>query len=191
MYKKNPLNRTVLVLNKNWLAVGTTTVRRALIAVFREAAFIIDPETYAVLEFEEWAILDPDDEEDALNTTSIKIKIPEIILLRNYSGTFIKKMKLSRRALLARDNYTCQYCFKRPPVKPTVDHVIPKSKGGRSSFSNTVIACRKCNERKGNKTLEELGIDQFDIPDPRNVKNPILAMIHPTQRAKSWDKFIN
>ena len=187
--RRKPLNRLVLVLNRNWFPVSITTVRRALTSVFRGSALIIEPESYMALEFEEWAGLSVTEDEDFIATSSVKIKIPEIIIMQSYGGTFTKRVKLSKRSLLARDNYTCQLCQSKPPVRATIDHVIPKSKGGRTSWTNCVIACRKCNEKKGNKTPQELGLN-IEVAARHNTRHPVLSLVHPNQRVKSWDKFI-
>lgn len=90
-----------------------------------------------------------------IHGVSKRFKLPKILRLNN-KHIHIKKIKLSRHSLLARDQYECQYCEKKLSIKSlTIDHVVPKSKGGPTTWLNVVSACHSCNNKKGNKSLRE------------------------------------
>ncbi len=87
------------------------------------------------------------------------MRIPRIVLLVHYNTVPRAPVRLSRRNLFLRDDYTCQYCGLRPPLRElNLDHVLPRSRGGRSSWENLVTSCRHCNLRKGRETPEECGM---------------------------------
>ncbi len=97
--------------------------------------------------------------EREIRSVSISMKLPAVIrLLRN--GRWYKgRVKFSRETVFQRDSYTCQYCHKPfPSHKLTCDHVIPRSRGGATTWNNVVTACLSCNTRKGNKRLEQAGV---------------------------------
>ena len=88
---------------------------------------------------------------------------PSVIRLRRYINIPIKKVELSRKNILRRDGHQCQYCgSNKPPL--TVDHVMPRSRGGADSWENLVCACIKCNVKKGNRTPEEAGMKLMKTP---------------------------
>ena len=87
---------------------------------------------------------------------SVAIAAPEIILLANYNRVPRHEAPFTRRNLFLRDDHTCQYCGRRHPTQNlSIDHVIPRSRGGRTTWENCVIACVPCNARKGNRLLNE------------------------------------
>lgn len=89
----------------------------------------------------------------------LSICVPEVIALRTYDGYPVRGVAFTRRNVYKRDGHTCQYCGKRPGVDElTIDHVIPRSRGGPSSWENCVTACRPCNARKANRLAHELNL---------------------------------
>jgi len=90
---------------------------------------------------------------------NLSICVPEVIALRTYDGYPARGVAFTRRNLYKRDSHTCQYCGKRPGVEDlTIDHVLPRSRGGPSSWENCVTACRPCNARKANRLAHELNL---------------------------------
>ncbi len=114
----------------------------------------------ALLSLKEVAIADENlpDVDSYINTPKMKIPAPQVIILTNYNDVHVKAMKFSPRALYKRDNYTCQYCNKKKKSDElSIDHVIPRSKNGATSWENCVTACFKCNNKKSDRTLKETG----------------------------------
>lgn len=94
--------------------------------------------------------------DDDIRSVSITIKVPAVVRLLHRVRGKKQAVKFSRINVATRDNFTCQYCGERLPLgKLTYDHVIPRSQGGRTTWENIVMACYKCNERKGNRTPEK------------------------------------
>lgn len=153
------LTKPTLVLNKSWLAIDSTTVRTAVCNVLADRALFIDTDDFSKHDLTSW-IKQPIKENDLfLRTTYCKIKLPEIILLKQYNKIAKRKVVFCRLNLWKRDNYRCQYCgIKLKLSDGTIEHVVPQSRGGISCFANCVLACVKCNTKKRNRTPEEAGM---------------------------------
>jgi len=176
------LDERTLVLNRNWVPIGTTSVRTAICLIYREAARAVHPEDYSVHDFDS-------EEEPCIRTVSLRLKVPEVVLLTEYDRFPRRKVTFSRRNIYRRDRQTCQYCGARPPIEElSVDHVLPRSRGGRSSWTNCVLACLRCNRRKANRTCEEAGIKPLRPPD-EPAWTPCIA-IPLGRRRTSWEQFI-
>jgi 5-methylcytosine-specific restriction endonuclease McrA len=130
----------VLVLNATFEPINVCTVRRAVVLLLKEKA--------ELLEHAEWQ----------LHSASSTIDRPMVIRLVTYVRIprDTHRRKITRRAVFARDDWTCQYCGARSNL--TVDHVVPRSKGGASTWENIVASCAPCNRRKGNTPLRQAGM---------------------------------
>lgn len=182
------LDRATLVLNRSWRPVHVTTVRRALCMVFRGAARIVCPETLSTFDFEEWIAVPPACDELAIRSPSIRIAAPEVVLLQQYDRVPCHEAPFTRRNLFLRDDFTCQYCGRRRPTDHlSVDHVVPRSRGGTTSWENCVLACVGCNARKADRTLKEAGLHLLRQP-VRPRWTPYLTL-RPSQRMDSWARF--
>ena len=186
----NVLTQPALVLNRSWVAVATTTVRHALGLVFNGSAKAIQPETYEVFDFSDWADLAVEADEPHVKTVSLRIRVPEIIVLTRYSGVPRHAVNFSRRNLYRRDSFACQYCGAKPGQQElSIDHVIPRSRGGTSTWENCVLACMRCNRKKGSKLPHEAGLvlrKEPAMPD----WTPTLDI--PVGRFRqSWEKFVS
>ncbi len=183
------LNEPTLVLNKSWRIVNVTTVRKAIALLYEGAALAVCPETYETYDFSSWLTLRPKKGERSIRTVRLRIKIPEVVQLTHYDRLPPKSVNFSRKNIYKRDNYTCQYCGVQPGLEQlTVDHIIPRSRGGRSDWSNCTSACWKCNKKKGNKTLEEAQMKLLRKPcKPEGSKAIFFSF---TRIKKSWEKFI-
>jgi 5-methylcytosine-specific restriction endonuclease McrA len=184
------LNEQALVLNRSWAAIATTSVREALSMLFTGAAKAIRTETFEAHEFESWASLNVSDDEPCVRTVSLRIKVPEVIVLTSYNGMPVPKPTFSRRNLYRRDANTCQYCSRRPGTSElTIDHVMPRSRGGKSSWTNCVLACVACNSRKGSRLLAQAGMHLIKPPAvPRWT--PIME-VPITRVRQSWKRFVS
>ena len=130
----------MLVLNATYEPINVCTVRRAVVLLLKEKAELI--------EHAEWQ----------LHSATATLDRPVVIRLVAYVRVprDTHRRKITRRAVFARDDWTCQYCGARSNL--TVDHVIPRSKGGNSSWENIVASCAPCNRRKGNLLLRHSGM---------------------------------
>lgn len=151
------LQERALVLNRHWTPISTTSVRRAIVLVVRGAAGVVDPATCEVDGWEAWVRAEPGDG-PVIRGFEIALRVPEVIVLRQYEGYPVRGVAFTRRNVYRRDGFTCQYCTRRPGVADlTIDHVVPRSRGGSSSWENCVTACRTCNARKANRTTHDGG----------------------------------
>jgi 5-methylcytosine-specific restriction endonuclease McrA len=160
------LDRSVLVLNKSWNPIAITTVKRGFSLVFQNHAHIVHPETYEMHDFEGWlgeyargADESVPEGQAWLRTSTLQIRVPEVIVLGRYNGVPRRELAFNRRNIYRRDLFQCQYCGGRPGLKNlSIDHVVPVSRGGVTSWENCVVACVKCNTRKGNRTPDQAGM---------------------------------
>ena len=184
------LSQPTLVLNKSWLAIDTTPVLKAMQLLWAGAAKAVRPETYEAHGFESWADLAVPPDQPCVRTVSVEIPVPEVIVLTRYGGVPSRSVVFTRRNLYKRDRNTCQYCGAQPGTKElTIDHVLPRSRGGKSGWENCVLACVRCNRRKADRTPREAGLRLRCEPrSPRWV--PILSA--PLGRVRqSWEKFVS
>ncbi|MFY9265688.1 MAG: HNH endonuclease [Solirubrobacterales bacterium] len=134
------LSGRVLVLNASFEPINVCTVRRAIVLILKEKAEVID-ET----DFE-------------LHAEKLSMTRPSVIRLTTYVRIPYQsfRRKITRRAVFARDRWECQYCGKRGSL--TVDHIVPRSKGGDTSWENVVACCPGCNRRKGDRSIRQSGM---------------------------------
>ena len=185
------LSAHTLVLNRHWLAVGFTEARRAISLVYQEVARIIAPETYALHDFDSWADLSQHaPREECVRSVRLVFRVPEIIILKEYSGMPRASVAFSRRNLCVRDRYTCQFCSTRLSGQDlTIDHLQPRSRGGMTTWENCVLACVRCNERKRDRTPTEAHMKPLRVPKkPRWAPSFAVPLTH---RKTSWDKFVS
>ncbi len=179
----------MLVLNKLWMPIRVVPSIRAFTLLFAEKAFVVDVDDYAVFSWDEWAELPTDDCDDVVHTSSSDIKIPEVIVLSKYDKIPKKGMKLTKRNIFLRDNFTCQYTGATVSTKNAdIDHVIPKSRGGRTSWDNLVVCSKTVNRMKADKTPKEAGLRLLKTPCR---PEPQVIYIDPRMdMPPSWKKFI-
>ncbi len=187
------LSQGVLVLNKNWVAVHVCSVRRAVSLVVQDCARII-ADDYQIYDFDSWRELSQHVENhrnDFIHTPNFQLLVPEVILLTAFGRMPPRTLKFNRRNIYMRDRYTCQYCGTKPPKDElTIDHIVPRSKGGRSAWANVVLACQSCNSRKGSLTLAESGLRLVRTPK----KPHWMATLRNTLRGPDrplWQKFVD
>lgn len=186
------LNRKVLVLNKHWVAVHVCTVRRALTLVFQDWARVVT-EDYETYDFESWRELSQfkAGSHPMIHTPTFHLMLPRVIVLSRYHRCPPRVVKFNRRNIFVRDNFRCQYCGCVPREDDlTIDHVIPRSRGGRTTWENVVLACTRCNTRKGNHLPNECGMQPQRAPH----RPSWLGALHPPldhDDRSLWQKFID
>lgn len=183
------LNRPTLVLNRNWQPVGVATVARSLVKVWNETARIVDPDDYRQYSWSDWLQLIPADDEVVIRTRSNRFRVPEVIVLTSYDRLPSNAVTFSRRNIYKRDHYTCQYCHAQLHSEDlTIDHVLPRSRGGTSTWENCVLACLDCNRRKADRTPTEAHMPLRKAP-VRPMWRPLYA--RQDVRIESWSKFLS
>ncbi|HUK65721.1 MAG TPA: HNH endonuclease [Anaeromyxobacteraceae bacterium] len=158
------LDTGVLVLNRVYQPVHITSVRRAFSLLYQGAAKAIDEE-FKLFDFESWSALAAASHHDAIGTVDRRIRVPRVIVLIAYERMPKTRVRFSRFNIYARDENTCQYCgVKLPRADLNLDHVIPRSRGGATSWENVVCSCVPCNLRKGGRSPEEAGLRLLRMP---------------------------
>lgn len=183
------LKRNVLILNSGWVAINVRNVVKSLTMVCKGTAKIVDSVTYQMYDWDQWMELRPEEDELKIRCIDFAIKIPEIIVLTQYSRVPRVGLVFNRRNVYTRDNYTCQYCGKQDATSNlSIDHVIPRSRPeGKSTFENCVVACIQCNRKKANKTPQEANMPLLSKP----VKPKWAPSFHNGPMLSSWEKFLS
>jgi len=168
---------SVLVLNSLYQAVQVTGVRRAFRLFYAGRARAVAPD-FASYDFDNWCDLPPRALDSVIHTPTRKIRIPKVIQLVQYDRLPSREIRFTRRNIFYRDKNRCQYCghiFVQRELN--LDHVVPMSRGGKSSWDNVVCACIPCNTKKGSRTPFEAGM--------RLIRRPKKPAGHPMLRA-NW-----
>jgi 5-methylcytosine-specific restriction endonuclease McrA len=187
------LSQGVLVLNRHWTAVHVCSVRRALSLVVQDYARIVD-ENYQVYDFASWQEFSQHvsvKENVFIHTPSFRLLIPEVVLLTGFHRMPPRTVKFNRRNIYLRDHHTCQYCGVKPPKDElTIDHITPRCKGGRSTWENVVLACQKCNSRKGSKAPEDTGLRLRKTPKRPHWLSTLRVSLRGPERP-IWQRFVD
>lgn len=201
----SPLNGSVLVLNRFYMAVHVVNVRRALVLLYRELADVIHVENgqFFNYDFESWLELgefvsneqeqepvEEDDDIDWVRSVNFSVQVPRVVRLNFYDKVPKLTLRFNRRNLFARDGNRCQYCNNVFPMNQlSFDHVIPRSRGGGTTWENVVCCCLKCNTRKGDRTPEQSGMKLIRSPK-RPQQNPLLDVKLDNPKYESWRTFL-
>jgi len=165
----NSIDSQVLVLNRLWQPINLCSARRAIGLLFlghAQAVGMFGEEQFSTHDFESWLRLEERPEDwPVVNTVSSCFCLPSIIVLAVFDRLPRKEVKFSRENIFKRDDYLCQYCHKKfDSFKLNLDHVIPRDKGGATSWENVVTSCIRCNTKKGNKLPKEASM--FPLKKP-------------------------
>jgi 5-methylcytosine-specific restriction endonuclease McrA len=183
------LERPTLVLNRNWQPVNVATVARALVLLWKESARVVDPHDYRTYTWTDWSQLRVRDGDSFIQAIRSRLRAPEVIVLDRYDRLSSAAVSFSRRNLFKRDHWTCQYCGIQPGGDElTIDHVMPRSQDGTSTWENCVLACVTCNKRKADRTPQQAGLKLRHAP-VRPLWKPLYA--RHTVRIESWSKFVS
>ena len=150
------IESAVLVLNRNYQPVHVTSVKRAFSLLYQGVAKAID-EQYKLYEFADWAALSAT--QDCITTVNRTIRVPRVLVLSAYEYLPKGRVRFSRLNIYARDQDTCQYCARTlPRSELNLDHVNPRTQGGKTTWENVVCSCVPCNLKKGGRTPEQAGM---------------------------------
>lgn len=190
------LKYRVLVLNRLWQAVNIVGVQRAFSLLLQDHAQVIHTgdENFRMMDSAEWLELSqremPQDNEAFLQTVKMRIRVPKVLLLRSYDQLPAKEVRFSRETLFERDDYRCQYCGNHfDQVHLNMDHVIPKDRGGRTSWENIVTSCIKCNSRKANRLPHQASMHLIRKPEKPRWR-PFVSSLIGESYDSDWEHFI-
>ena len=193
------LTASVLVLNRFYMAVHVVSVRRAFTLLFRELAEVIHIEggQYANYSFDSWREISElrarykEPHEDWIRAVNFEIQVPRVIRLLFYDRMPKQAVRFNRRNIFARDGNRCQYCGRRVPTSElSLDHVIPRSRGGETTWENIVCSCVKCNVKKGGRTPHEAHLTLVRHP-VRPKRSPLLSIKLGNPKYESWKNFLD
>jgi len=166
------MNGVVLVLNQDYEPLNVTNLPRAFRLVFGEKA--------EVLEYDHQMI----------RTPRTAYRAPSVIRLQHHIRRPRPRVKLSRREVFHRDRHTCQYCG-RVAHDLTLDHIVPRHRGGSHTWDNLVAACKTCNHRKGSKTLDEAHMRLVRVPfEPRSDLYSLFTPYLADERNEAWRSYL-
>lgn len=195
------LDCNVLVLNKHYMAIRIVGAKRAFSLLFRDLAEVVSLEEgrYSNYDFESWCEVsqlrrdfEPDGH-DWVSTVNFHIAVPRIIRLLFYDRLPRNEVKFNRRNIFARDKNHCQYCGKHFPTSElSLDHIIPRSLGGKATWENIVCACPACNVKKGSQTIKHAGMKliqkpikpRHNPPRPRPPRPPQIQKLETIPRPR-------
>lgn len=167
------LQKPVLVLNASYEPINICAARRALILVLK-----------GVASAEEISVV-------SVHSARKSVHLPSVIRLLEYRRIPRQTRALSRKNILMRDRYTCQYCHRvLPSAELTLDHVIPRSRAGESNWENLVACCNPCNNKKGNRTPEESGMKLLRQPRPFSLHTSRHLMRMLGKGEAQWRKYL-
>ena len=195
------MQSSVLVLNRLYMAIQVMSVRRAFCLLFKDLAEVINVEngTYVSYNFQSWreasewkaAMEGRKEHEDWIQAVNFQIQVPRVIRLLRYDLFPKNIVKFNRRNIFLRDENRCQFCGHRFPTQQlSLDHVIPRSRGGLTNWENIVCACLRCNVRKGGRTPHEAGMRLIRRP-AKPKRSPMLAQQLTSVKYESWKQFLD
>tara|TARA_X000001036_G_scaffold119779_1_gene113280 strand:+ start:9543 stop:10082 length:540 start_codon:yes stop_codon:yes gene_type:complete len=167
--KKNLLNSSVLVLNANYSPMTVCTAKRAISLYFLNKIDVLS------------------NYNEKVHSPSTSLNLPSIIKIKTYIKNHSIAVEISRKNILIRDNYICQYCSLQNKSL-TIDHVIPKFRGGQDNWDNLVAACKKCNQKKGEHTPEEAKMPLIKKPKRPNRIHYFQRLVK--ERQSDWRPYL-
>jgi 5-methylcytosine-specific restriction endonuclease McrA len=199
------LSASVLMLNAHYMALRVVSARRAFSLLFKEdenshpiaEVVHVDNGKYVSYSFEDWAELSrfrkefEPAEHDWIRTVRFDIAVPRIIRVLTYNRIPRQEVKFNRRNIYARDDNKCQYCGKKfATADLSLDHVIPRSQGGQTTWDNLVCCCLRCNVKKGGRTPAQAGMHLITKP-VKPARSPVLSIKLSEAKYHSWRQFLD
>ena len=194
------LNKSiVLVLNRNWQAINVRTPQEAFCQMATNVATALDielsdserAEALRPVTWDEWITLPIRAQDNFARTARGQIRVPTVILAVNFARVPKKRPKLCAKAIRERDGNRCQYTGKLlKPDEGSLDHVLPRSRGGKDAWENLVWSSKDVNARKGNRLPHEAGLKLLSVPRaPKEL--PVTALLRNAHGVAEWKLFLN
>ena len=200
---------TVLVLNRNWQAINVRTPQEAFCMMATNVATALDIEydppdesaessrstlhapRFTPRAWAEWIALPIRDQDEAVHTVRGAIRVPTVIVAVNYAKVPKKRPKLCARAIRERDRNRCQYTGRvLRQDEGSLDHVVPRSRGGKDAWENLVWSAKEVNQRKADRLPHEAGLKLLSVPRaPKEL--PVSALIRNAHSVEEWKLFLN
>jgi 5-methylcytosine-specific restriction endonuclease McrA len=190
---------TVLVLNRNWQAINVRTPQEAFCMMATNVATGLDiergdgarAEALRPVTWEEWITLPIREQDESVHTVRGQIRVPTVIVAVNYAKVPKKRPKLCARTIRERDGNRCQYTGRvLRPDEGSLDHVVPRSRGGKDAWENLVWSAKEVNQRKADRLPHEAGLKLLSVPRaPKEL--PVSALIRNTAEVADWKLFLN
>jgi 5-methylcytosine-specific restriction endonuclease McrA len=183
---------TVLVLNRHWQAIDVKSPAEAfgMMATGAASGLDIGEDGMRPVPWRDWLTLPVREQDHPVRTVRGAVRAPTVIVLARFARMPRRRLSFSLRGLWERDGGTCQYTGK--PLQPgegNIDHVLPRSRGGRTTWDNCVLADKRINHRKGNRTPDEAGLKLVRSPQvPREM--PATVFIRNTHAIPDWEMFL-
>ena len=194
------LNKSiVLVLNRNWQAINIRTPQEVFCQMATNVATALDielaegaqAEALRPVSWDEWLTLPIRPQDNAVHTVRGAIRVPTVIVAMNFARVPKKRPKLSAKNIRERDGNRCQYTGKLlRPDEGSLDHILPRSRGGKDTWENLVWSCKDVNARKGDRLPHEAGLKLLSVPRaPKEL--PASALIRNAHGVAEWKLFLN
>lgn len=180
----------VLVLNRSYIPINITSVRRAFVLLYQGFARAVDRE-FETFDFKSWSDLSVQNQEERLGLSNRFIRVPRVILLTAYDRVPKRHVRFSRHNIYLRDGNACQYCggrYSRSDLN--LDHVVPRSQGGKTTWENVVTSCIPCNRKKGVHSPSQVGMRLVRHPS-RPRWTPFIDFSLREIRYHEWKPFFN
>ncbi|MCA9770852.1 MAG: HNH endonuclease [Myxococcales bacterium] len=183
------MNSSVLILNRSYYPVHVTTVKRAFCLLYADIARALDRD-WELKDFDTWAQARVLDTDEHVGMVERMIRVPRVLVLKRYDRVPRTQVRFSRLNIFLRDGHTCQYCRANlPKAELNIDHVVPRTQGGRTTWENVVASCHECNRRKGGRTPAQAGMTLANEPR-RPQWPPIVEVLRGDIRYKEWAPFL-
>lgn len=185
----NMIRTHVLVLNTAYFPIHVTSLKRAVCMMYQGIARAIDTQ-YRTFTFDHW-LHDANHDDEVMGLVGRVMRIPRVVVLVAYDRMPKRGLRFSRRNILLRDQFKCQYCADRfSSAELNLDHVMPRCRGGRTSWENVVASCHHCNRRKGSRTPDEAGMPLVRKPY-RPTAIPLLGFGERRIHHPQWQPFLD
>jgi 5-methylcytosine-specific restriction endonuclease McrA len=184
------LDSGVLVLNRLFQAIQITSVRRAFCLLYKGDARAVQPD-YTTYDWEDWVDIPVQPRDEVLATPEMRVKIPRVVLLSRFDRMPPHDVRFTRKNIYLRDRNRCQYCGEHYTTRElNLDHVVPLSRGGRSTWQNVVCCCLGCNGRKGSLLPAEAGLKLLKQP-AKPSWHPLIRICFNGPAYESWRNFLD
>lgn len=181
---------SVLVLNRLYQAIQITSIRKAFTLLYKGQVVVVEQD-FRTYDWNDWCDIPPGAGDETIVTPSLVIRVPRVVLLPHYDRVPRQEVRFTRKNIYFRDGNRCQYCGRKSQSRElNLDHVVPLSRGGKSTWENVVCCCFGCNHRKGNRLAHEAGMKLIRRPE-RPRWHPLMRLVLAGPAHDSWRTFLD